>query len=225
MGEDFKGGGSDELQIKYFGIRLRALREKNVYRSQNVRRHTSHTRENHEEFRGVKTAKSKLYTSLIISQIVTKTSALSLSSVIGMYHPVCRTALGSGLGDYSYVIMNSHMHGTGARQFSCWFYIVTPSCKVPDRWIRDPTLHRTPTPLGSLSPIVTPSHAKKKTSYFRPRIRKPNIHFTSAVCFPFSHDFLLNVSLPAYRYSQMEHVIGHDYKTGREKGPHFDLNR
>jgi len=121
-----------------------------------------------------------------------------------MYQPTCRTALGSGSGDYSFANMNSHMHGSGARQFNCCSFIVTPPCQAPDGWIRDPTLHRTPTPLGSLSPIVTPSHAKNEqsgNSYFRPRIRKPNIHFTSAVCFPFSHDFLPNVSLPAYRYS------------------------
>lgn len=128
----------------------------------------------------------------------------SQPTVIGTYHPIYRTALESGSRDHCFAIMKSHKHGTGARQFNCWFYIVTPSCQAPDGWIRDPTLQRTPTPLGSLSPIVTPSHAKNEQnghSYFRPRIRKPNIHFTSAVCFPFSHDFLPNVSLPAYRYS------------------------
>jgi len=129
---------------------------------------------------------------------------LSQSSVIVMYHPICSIALESGSGRYSFAIMNSPMHGREVRQFSCWFYIVTPFCQAPDGWIRDPILQRTPTPLVSLSPIVTPSQEQNEQyrhGYFRPRVRKPNIHFTSAVCFPFSHGFLLNASLPAYRYS------------------------
>jgi hypothetical protein len=109
-----------------------------------------------------------------------------------MYHQICRTTLGSGSGDYSFAIPNSHKHGTGAWQFSCWFYIVTPFCQAPDGWIRDPTLQRTPTPLGSLSPIVTPSQAKNLQNghnYFRPRIRKPNI--TSLLRFAFhSHTII-----------------------------------
>lgn len=175
MDEDLKWEGSGLLQSKYFGIRWRALRKTRctgvrmqegilyilwiIKKSFLGLRRPNPSHRHHEQY----------HRFLPIYKF-------SLSSVIGMYHPICCTALESGSRDYSFAIMNIQMHGTGAWQFNCWFYIVTPSCQAPDGWIRDPTLQRTTTPLGSLSPIVTPSHAQNEQnghSYFRPRIRKP----------------------------------------------------
>jgi len=177
--------------------------ENELYRSQNARRLTLHTKHNHEEFHGVKTAKSKPYASPTILQIVTNPSAVSFRCnrhvTLHLFHRVRIRFKRLFLRCYEQP--NAWYRGMVVQLL---VLNVTPSCQAPDGWIRDPTLQRTPTPLGSLSPIVTPSHAKSEqngNSYFRQRIRKPNIHFTSAVCFPFSLDFLLNVSLPAYRYS------------------------
>jgi hypothetical protein len=124
MDEDLKGGGSGLLQSTYFFTRLRALRKTSctaarmqegllyipgiITKSFMGLRRPNLSRMNHQQY----------YRLLPIHQ-------LSQSSVIGMYHTVCSTALESGSGRYSFAIMNSPMHGTEVRQSSCWFYIVT----------------------------------------------------------------------------------------------------
>jgi hypothetical protein len=96
----------------------------------------------HEEFRGVKTAKSKPYTSPKILPIVTNTSAFSVQCNMHVSSHLCHRVTISFTFTFLGIIplpLWTAIYMVQAQQFSSWFYIVTPSCQAPDGWIRDPT--------------------------------------------------------------------------------------